>query len=261
MSHNPLRIVFDNVVNRSNVMATQIASLPAANLKTDYRTFWRTNNLTSSVITADFPATQRVRLVSLLNTNLTNLGEYRIQGFTGVTQLYDTGWRVAIPAGLTTVLQNARHCVIWLDYLDSVNRIQISLRDPTNPDSFIQATRLIIGDYWSPEVTADLGVQNGYADLSTNSRTESGSLRSQIRPGYHYLQFQLSSLSLEEGVTINHLIRTTGSHKGVFVSLYPQSTNANLEYSNQIYGKLVRLNALNTLYYNTTQISLSVEEL
>lgn len=280
MGSKSLRVVYRNLAENAGLSAASVSTLPVSNLQNGYKgVMWRSPT-TNVVITADFPKPSPVTMVALLYTNLSQSAEIRIQGYSGPIKdvlEFDTNWVLANPPDVFETLDwgveelgmnhhnrfdpHKCYCVHWLESVYSVERLTIEIRDDLNPDGFVQASTLLIGDHWEPEITADLGVQLGYEDLSTQSRLDSGAVRNQSRPMYKSLQFQLSALSLDEGQKLNQIVRHLGLSRPVFVSLYPEHSDVNLERSHQLYGKLRRMNPFSTPFYNTNQISLSVEEI
>lgn len=255
---NALRIIHVNLVDDSTVTAANVAAnLPVSNLKNDDK------NKLCRVLTRTpsfnlvFPSTRKVGAVSLRHTNLTEFSQVRITGWSNAAMsafVFSTDWISA------RVLKGATNSTVWLNSQFGVMSLRIEVRDPTNPSSYIDIGRMVVGEYWAPETSADLGVQVGHTDMSVNSRAESGALRSSIRPSYKTLQLQLSALDLDEGAVLADLFKRIGIHKPILLSLYPNYPDLFTENLYEVYGKQQRSNPISMPYYRTNQANIAVEE-
>lgn len=277
--HNPLRIVPVNLADNAVITATSAAgSLVPDNLRSNYKpVLWRSVGL-EETITISLPRYEFINCVALLWNNLSVTSEVRVQVFdsAGGTEVHDTGW---LWANAPDSLENfdwggeglgenhhymrtvsPAYTVVWLPDLGG-EVVSVSLRDLDNPSGFIEVSRVLVGQWWAPETTADLGVQVVYDDASQHSRTESGDLRTKSRYKQKTLSFSMSALSAQEGDTVLSMLGRSGVSTPVFVSLYPEHGDPNLERAYQVYGKLQRANPIATPGFNTRQARITIEEL
>ena len=282
MSHNAVRVIYKNLADSATLSASSSASASTGvgNLKTNYkRQVWRSVG-TSAVITATLNDLEYIGCVALPLCNLSVTSTIRVRVYDAAVLgalVYDSGTQPANPPGTFgeldwgyqalgfnnhyTLLPNHAYAVVWIPKETVGQRIEIELADPTdNQFGYLEAARLVIGTYWEPEITADLGVQLGLDDNSSHTRTESHDLRTTQRPANRVLSFALSSLDPDEGQVLQGILNATGISKPIFVSLYPEHEDPNMEKVHTVFGKLQRSNPMSTPFYNTRQQSLTVEE-
>ena len=129
---------------------------------------------------------------------------------------------------------------------------------------YIEASRLIIGKYWSPKYNTDYGLSNTVKDLSTHDRTDAGDLITKRGPRYSTLNFDLKWLDQSDRIQMTKLLIGSGISKPVFISLFPDNTDTGLavdyekERAHQCYGKMTQIPGVNysTLDMYSTQIEI-----
>ncbi len=282
MAHNPVRLLYRNLADSATLSASSTASSSTNvnNLKTNYkRQVWRATGL-SAKLTAVLSKTEFVSCVCLALCNLSVTSTVRVRVFSaasGGTQTYDSRVIPANPPGPFgslawgyqalgynnhyTLLPNHVYSVVWLPRETVGRRIEIDIDDPTdNQFGYVEVSRLVIGNYWQPRITADLGVQIGLNDSSSHTRTESHDLRTQQRPANKVLTFSLSSLDPDEGQELQGILNACGVVHPILISLYPEHEDPDVERSHMLFGKFQRSNAMTTPFYNTRQQLFTVEE-
>ena len=274
---NSLRIVADNAADKAaSVTSTnQLPSLPASNLLLNRKALvWRSST-TTDTLTVTWPSAEIVSGVFLPGCNLTEGSTMRITASVGGVQTYDSGEFVPCPpkqfgsfdwgreelgANFYAYSGQMKYAYHWLPGPIEADSVQVFISDPTNPAGYLEAARLVIGNHWSPEVTADLGVQADIADRSTSSRAESGDYISQPGTRHRTLTFSLSALLPEEAAKLSGLIGRAGTTKPVFVSLYPEHEDSSLEQAYQIFGSQPKTSPTAINSFNAYRQQISLEE-
>lgn len=128
---------------------------------------------------------------------------------------------------------------------------------------YIEVSRLIVGNYWTPKYNLAYGVSAGIKDMSEHVRTESGDLLTARGPKYQCVNFNLEWLSLSDRQEMTKILTMNGMSRPILISLFPQGTSTEeyeRERAHQIYGKLTQLSQMtynNPFMYS---IPLDIEE-
>ena len=129
---------------------------------------------------------------------------------------------------------------------------------------YIEASRLIIGKYWSPKYNTGYGMTTTQTDLSTHERTESGDLVTQRGPRFNKLSFDLGFLEQSDRKELTRIMLGNGLPKPLFISLFPEngttSAQAEMERAHQIYGKLMQVPGISYSMLDTYSTQLELEE-
>lgn len=253
------------------------------NLKKDAKgSVWRSNPTTTSgttvkaYITIDFGSEKSIQGVVLAFTNLVSSSATikvigSITAFaagtvdqinTPTTTPTNTGTAVAAcpwntlalpdwgtnPVGANTYAYGGgTYARVWLS--DTTPRrywnIEITDTRPAGTGHYIEVSRLIMGQYWSPKYNTGYGMTNSMKDLSTHERTESGDLVSQRGPRYSALTFDLKWLDPSDRIQLTRIMLGNGLPRPLLISLFPDNgtttSQAEMERAHQIYGKMVTL--------------------
>lgn len=140
------------------------------------------------------------------------------------------------------------------------NSIVIEISDQYNTDRYIECSRLLIGQYWSPKFNTQYGLNTTVTDLSTNERSESGDLVTNKAAMFNKLNFDLGYLTASDRNNLLNILRGSGTSKPVFVSLFPEDSDLEKERSYQIYGKLVQLSPVQNQILEFYSSSIEIEE-
>jgi hypothetical protein len=251
-----MRIVYDNVTNATSQLtaSTTSGTLVAANLLTELKGQVHRSTGTSVTYTARWTLNQRVGCVALPCTNLTATATMRVRLFsdTDATVLVsDSGTAVAVPGfnldpKLWPTARNANSfafgggvkAVCWFtSQPTNIRAVVIDLVDTANPAGYIDSSRLVIGDYWSPTYNIQNGVQLEVVDNSETSRRDSGDLVTDRSFVYDNLSFDFSLLTDLDKNNLLRIVRNVGTHDNIFVSLFPSDPSATTEHDSSIYGK------------------------
>jgi hypothetical protein len=296
MALNNLRIIYDNVANISTLTAstTSFGSTPVNNLKTDARSYiWRSGTSATQVAKANlivvFPSAKIVGGVILPICNLSSTSTIRVRGYTGTaptttsdtnnpvitasgTLVFDTGTVNACPytplgnwswgtqpLGINTYsYTGGTYARVWFPIV-SCTSLAIEIVDPNSTSQYIEATKLIVGSYWSPKFNTTYGLSSSVVDSSTHSRSQAGSLVTNVGSKYNTLTFDLNWLTSSDRTDLMNVLKGSGMNRALFVSLFPDNTEDwSMEQAHQIYGKLSQINPISyaTLGLYSSQIQL-----
>ena len=129
---------------------------------------------------------------------------------------------------------------------------------------YIEASRLIVGKYWSPKYNTGYGMNATIGDLSTHERTESGDLVTQRGPRFSKISFNLDWLEQSDRKELSKILLGNGLPKPLFISLFPDngstSAQAEMERAHHIYGTLMQITGINYAMLDTYSTQLELEE-
>lgn len=248
-----LRLLYDNVVDRAATLGanTTAGALAVSNLQTDIKTDVHRTTGTSAVYTLTWSASQTFNMAALAFSNLTAAATIQAQVFTnaadGVPAL-DTGAVVAcgytpyVPQGGSIGVNQFPYggFVYGRVYFAATpgKKLVITISDAGNAAGYIEAGRLIAGQYWSPAYNAGYGPQLALPSNTQAKRDGAGNLRAEIRPKSRGLRLNLERIvSAADRDTVYSILRGNGALP-VFLSLYPDDADAAKEQEHQIWGRL-----------------------
>lgn len=279
-----LRIIYDNAADRATLAASPVAAaLAAANLQSDIKTDIYRSTGTRATFVLSWPMAERIGCVAFPFSNLTSGGAMRVRLYAmpdDSAPVLDTGWVFACaPApfaprdfGILPLAFNAYRwggvstwgngggaaAVTWFAPARG-RRMVIDLDDARNPQGYIEAGRLVAGDYWSPQCNADFGAGLQNQDSSVHFRNETGDLLTQKGSTSNKLTLQLSHLQSDDRMRLARILRDNGKHTPMLVSLFPENPDPVLEQEYTLYGKASNLAAVTTPYFGTYAFPLEIE--
>ena len=235
MSGN-LRIIFDNISDTASLTATSEA-LPIDYVKRAGRSYtWRSTDVGEQTINGTFASPSYINSLAVLRHNISASGTVRIEFLLSGSVVYDSGdvfpselkplgeWVVGVdPWGTSSLsLLPTQQFVIWLDNVILADSYRITINDASNPDGYIQVGRIFAGEYYSPEINAEYGLQLEWQDFGENRRTESGSLRT-INTGFaRRVSFGLDILSPQEFSRLTLAVARTPKENDIYINIYPE---------------------------------------
>ncbi|WP_193317538.1 hypothetical protein [Janthinobacterium violaceinigrum] len=228
-------------------------------------------------ITATWPAPEIVGGVALPFCNLTPAATIRVRGYiepgdaapafdSGVMEaceyarlgMWDWG---ALPLGVNAYSYGGgTYARCWFQ-MRSVRKLVIDLADPDNPAGYIEAARLVAGAYWSPERNASYGAGITPVDTSSQYRNGAGSQKVERGARYRKLSLTLDHMTPLDRAELWRIVRGNGLSLPLFVSLYPDSDDVELEQTHQVYGRLANLAAITTPSFQAYATNIEIEEL
>jgi hypothetical protein len=256
--------------------STTAGALVAANMQTDDKgDIWRSTAVTAT-ITAVFSQTELVGGVALPFCNLTSTATIRVRGYTdaaGTVLAVDTGavlacayaplgmWDWGMPLGVNAFSYGGgTYGRAWLTPT-LVLKLVIDLVDTNNTAGYIEAARLVAGAYWSPSINADYGAAVTPEDASQPYRTSGGTQRIEAGARFRKLPIQLNSMTPQDRAYFWLIVRGNGKDRPLFFSLFPESTDPELEQANQVYGRLSSMPPISTPLFNVYAAPCEIEEI
>ena len=273
-----LRIIYDNAADRAVLTASsQAGALGPANLQRERKSAVLRSVGTTMTIVATWPAPEIIGGVALPFCNLTPMATIRVRGYVepgDAVPDFDTGavpaceyarlgmwdWG-ALPLGVNAFSYGGgTYGRCWFQ-MRSVKKLVIDLADPDNPAGYIEAARLVTGPYWSPEQNASYGAGVTPVDTSRPYRNGAGEPKVERGSKYRKLALSLDHMTPFDRAELWRIVRGNGLSQPLFVSLYPDSDDVELEQAHQVYGYLSNLAGITTPYYQAYANNIEIEEL
>lgn len=135
------------------------------------------------------------------------------------------------------------YSVVWLpvEARVPVDSIVIEITNADNIDRYIEVSRLIVGNYWSPTYNFPYGLGLGHKNTGSTERSEAGDLISVVGSQNPVLTFDLAYMDTMDKNEMVRLIQKRSTHSPIFVSLFPENAADPVkEQMYQIYGKLAQ---------------------
>lgn len=272
-----MRLVYDNPADVATLAASTTAgSLAVTNLQDDRKGQIHRSTGTSVQYTVTWLSGKLVKMVALAFSNLTATATMRVRGYavaTDLTPLFDVAAAPCAPAPFAARQDNEQpalgvalsayggysHAVRWFTG-GSVQKLVIDVADPSNPAGYVEAARLIAGNYWSPTYNPDYGAGLAFPDATKNTRTEAGDLLSERGTRGKKLTLNHSLMPTADRQTMMDLFQVNGLSMPVFVSLFPEDAEPGREQKYMLFGKLSQMSQTQLSSYNRYQWPLEFEE-
>jgi len=258
------------------------AGLPLANLADgQFAKVARSTDaaLASTLFDSDLGAARALRIVALSNHNLGRYATWRVTlgSAPGGADLHDSGWMPVWRMTLDNELLRWESPAWWVGTASdefigapfpavyalpdwhSARYVRVELNDTTNAAGYVQIGRAHICNAIQPLVNATYGLADGWTDLSTSTRAESGARWFAARRRIRTVRFNLERTTLGEGDVLYELLRSAGTVGEVFYVPDPAEMAAS-----QRYGFAARLSQLSALSYPrpaSRAIPFSLEEI
>ena len=273
-----VRIVRANLSDTATLTADQEAgTLVVENLQVDRKTqAWRSTGLTPT-ITVNFSPAVSVSMVSLAFASLLSTATMTVKGYTltgDVVAAFDTGAVSCCQSGSLSDLDwgndsnginsvsvgGGVYATSWFTG-GSIERLTIALNDTGNSLGYIEAGKLIVGDYWEASVNADYGANAGYDDRSSNNRNDSGDLVTERGAKNKTMEFDFSFMGQSDRNYMTKLLANNGIGRPFFISLFPEDADSTLEQLHQLYAKASSSSSsITNAFYSRSSTKTKVEE-
>lgn len=273
-----LRIVYDNAADRATLTASSTAgSLAVTNLQSQVKSkVWRSTS-TTVTLTATWSIAETVAVIALPFCTISPQGTARVRGYvlaTDTTPVFDTGYVSIIPCdplgnwtwgtgplGVNSFAYGGgNYGRVWIPNPAQVCKVVIDIDDHLNTAGYIEAGRLVIGNYWNPSVVDVQNTTLQVIDTSSHTRTDSGDLYTYVGTKHRKQVLNLSSIEPIARKQLWNLMWNNGLSVPLFISLYPNNADGNLEAAHMLYGKLVTSPIMQTPYYNYNAATIEIEE-
>lgn len=273
-----LRALFDNAADRATLTAsTEAPNLPAANLKTNLKgQVWR-STASSATLTLTWPIAESLRCVALPFSNLTSTATIRVQGYalpTDTITNLDTGTKLAapyqplglwdwgnIPLGVNAYAYGGHAYGVIYFPIVNVRKIVITITDTNTVQGYIEAGRLVAGNYWEAQRNADWGAAWQMDDRSRHERTHGGDLMTEIGARNRKLSFTLGSMSEGDRAQFVAYMAGFGMAAPIFLSIFPEASDPTLEQTFMLFGKLSQTSQMQAQYFDLYAAPIEIEEI
>ena len=272
-------------LNRSTVQASTTitateTNVHVSNLTKDTKSLIWKSLIPLGIITVNFGSPKTVSGVILPFTNFTSTAKMNVT-CTGGGSTTSTGDVLAcpyytvdtwdssyLPKGSSSYAYGGgTYARVWFNTPQVCTGLTIQITDPSL--GYLEASRLIIGDHWSPVHNTSFGLTSAPKSLSANSRTESGDLVTNRGIQYNTMNFDLAWLTPSDRTIFTKILKSNGINKGMFISLFPNNgtstVDAAIDYDKeqtfQIYGKLSSLVDINHPMYTMYSTKIDIEEI
>jgi hypothetical protein len=280
--------------------STASGATTAANLRVDSKSkVWRSGTTKKANFIVSFTTDRIIGGVAIPFCNLSTTAKIRIRGYTSATgapthtgTLADptiTGGATAIdinptwsalaapyellglwnwgtvPLGVNTYSYGGgTYARQWIPLGNqvAVRYVTVEIVDSSNTATYLEASRLIVGPYWSPKYNTSYGLSSTAKDLSRHTRTEAGDLNTIRGVRYNSLNFDLKHMDQNDRSRFLEIVKGNGLPRPVFVSLFPDnSTDWSKEQQHQIYGKLSQLSPITHPWLEMYSTNIEIEEI
>jgi hypothetical protein len=272
-----IRILNNNAADRATLSAsTTSSSLVVDNLKTDYKAAVYRSTGTTTTITATWASNETIGVVVVPFCNLTATATMRVRLFTNTgdaSPAYDSGNVLAgasVPTdawewGSTPLGVNA-YSYVGAAYgrcyttPTVCRKMEVIITDTSNASGYVEAARLVCGNYYNPENDADIGVSIEFPENSVSTRNDASDLITDIGTRTKKLSFNLNNMTVTDRNKILALLKSNGTSRPMFISLMANDGDITNEQHYQIYGKLAQNTAVSIAYWQGYMSAISIEE-
>nr|MBF0682513.1 hypothetical protein [Pseudomonas sp.] len=263
-----MRILYDNAADRATITVTDAApTMGPEYLQTDDKGEACRILAPAGTITLAWVDPEAIAAVVLPASNLSASSIIRVQAYLAGQLVHDTGERDAAPGPMLAnwgfrqrinMNQFGDMPPITAVYLPFVecDRIDILLEDPHR--TYLDISRVVCGSYIEPQYGASYGAAPGILDMTTNSRSAAGSLRSDMGPRANTLTFDLGAIAERDRHLVMDVVRL-GIGKNIFISLLPENADPLKEQAYMIYGKQSQSGAMAYVTYGLHQTSFQID--
>lgn len=272
-----IRILNNNAADRATLSASTTAgSLVVTNLKTDYKAAVYRSTGTTTTITATWASNETIGVVVFPFCNLTATATIRVKLYTNTgdaSPAYDSGNVLAgasVPTdawewGSTPLGVNA-YSYVGAAYgrcyttPTVCRKMEVIIIDTANASGYIEAARLVCGNYYNPENDAEIDVNVEFPESSVSSRNDASDLITDIGTRTKKLSFNLNNMTVADRNKIMAIFKSNGVSRPMFVSLMANDAEITNEQHYQIYGKMSQSTAVGIAYWNAYTTSVEIEE-
>lgn len=244
-----LRILAKNIIESATVTASPacVASLPESILllPTERGRATRSTSTAAQTFEFEWASDQTVNMIGFTRFNLRTTGTLRSL-FTGATSpdvVYDSGAVAAFStSGLNTVIDDYTSD----DFRELKNKgfyftqgsarnLQVTAADATNPDGFLEITKIFAGQYFEPTFHPS-GLEFTFKDASIQDEADDGTMVVDKRWSARMVTVNLDAiLDPTESATMLSLSRYLGKYGECWLDPYPEDTTAKGIYARGAY--------------------------
>lgn len=271
-----MRLAYLNKADSATLTAsTSAGSLVVDNLKNIYKSkVWRSTAKTAT-ITAQWNTAVISSVLVLPFSSLSSAATVRIRCYinaSDVSPSYDSGFVVAIPPkpitefpwgevpiGVNGYSYGNSSMMVKYFPVNSYQKIVIDLDDTFGTLDYIEIGRLFISNYYEFKTNADFGLSKTTVDTSETYRNEASDLLTERGIMYQVMKLSLSSMRTADREFVYGVVSKATVRQPVFVSIFPENEDSQLEQEYQIYGKIGSQNSISILNINRFSSELELE--
>ena len=281
---NNLRILHDNAIDRAVLTASsQAGALGPGNLQRDERSAVLRAVGTSVTITATWPTQELIACVAPIRSNMNSSARMRVRGYERVGDaalVFDTGvilpcpeapldpadfgvmplgWNAYQFGGVNTWARGGgADGVAWFEPV-LVRQLVIDIVSVDNPDGYLEISRLVAGNYWSPEYNAAYGASVTPVDTSEGYRTAAGAAKTNVGTRHRLLNINLEFLTRPDRARLARIVDECGTVRPLLCSLFPEHADPVLEQHYMIYGRIANIDAISASSFDIYSAPLQIE--
>lgn len=231
-------------------VAGTVVNMGADKLKTDPKGEACRITGSSATLIATWAAPQTIGAVVLPACNLGPSSQIKLKAFSdsaGTVLLEETDWQWAAPGthlahwnftqplNVNSFAEHATQVAVYFGQHQSAQRLEVHLQDPGA--TFIDISKLVAGQYLQCEYNAAYGASVGVIDLSSNTRSEAGDIKTDWGPRARRIAFNLEFVPDHQRAQIYDVLRA-GLGRWVFADLCYGSGDVRKRQDFMLYGKL-----------------------
>jgi hypothetical protein len=149
---------------------------------------------------------------------------------------------------------------LWTDQSQPLaTGLAFDIVDSGNLQGYIEAVRLVVGTYYETAINPDYGSGAEAVDRSKSEYSEAGDLITEPGTRSTKLTLDMSQLGAADRAYLWKVLRTSGTSRPVFVSVFPDAVDGQLEQMHQIYGQLVTTPSMKTPFFNLATATLDIQ--
>lgn len=273
---NRVRILSDNIADRGTVSAGS-AAITADYLKTDEKTeAWRSAaTVTSTNVSVSWTTAESVSMVAFPFCNFSPTATIIVQLYSdtaGTVLVYTSPSTLCSPsaatkvAGLTMAQSSSAYnylggtsAVVYFPLRTDVKKVVINIVDTSNLQGYLEAARLVVGAYYTPVYDAEMGASININDTTTTMRSDAGSLKRDMGTKSKGITFDLSTMQASDRLNIWRIVSYCGVSYPVWISLYPENTDKNLEHAYTVFGCFSKMSGISAKAVGVFGTSLEIE--
>ena len=224
-------------------------------------------------ITATWTLPENIGCVMLPFTNLSPTATMRVQlGNVTTGDVFDSGSLPACPASAINIKNffnpsnsygygGGSYAKMWLPAVYSAKLMTITLQDVNSTTGYVEASRLVCGNYFEPKYNAAYGANISFNDLSKHFRSDAGDLLTDIGTRNRRINMTLEFMPDVDRVAMVNILRGNGLANPLLISLFPQSSNNELERDFMLYCKLTQMFTMNLPFVSVYSVPIEFEEI
>lgn len=272
MANNNLRVIYNNLADTSTITSS-VASLGAtllANVKLNTKSLVNRTTGNSVTYTITLAASSQISGVILPFCNLTSTATITVALNTGLNTgaVLACPWQSSattygtIPTGANGYAYGrGTYARVWFTPTTCAS-LTVTITDTSNTDGYIELSRIVVGNYWSPTYNTEFGLSYTPKDTTTVERTEAGDSITNRGIRYGSINFNMNWLTPTDRTNLTNILKGGGIHNPVLVSLFPDnSVDWGKEGLFMLYGRFTQLGGISHPMYSMYSTTFDIEEI